>query len=467
MILKNKRILLVGLGRLGGGVAAAQFFIEQGARLTVSDALSEDILKNSLQKLKGLPITYILGVQTPKNIHQYDGIVCNQAVSIRSEVVHQAKKHNIPFFNDFTLFLNLLNTQSHQPYIGVTGTRGKTTITTWVGHILSPAIVGGNIPRQGSFTVFKKITHTPQRPVVLELSSFQLEYIQKKMEGPRVAVISNLYQDHLNRHGTMKEYVRCKSQIFLNQTKKDILILNADNAYTKEFLTFKPKAQIWMVSRKKLKRGVWGMYAQNDILYFQNTTGVQEIIRIPKSYKNHHTYNLMQALCAARAYGKEWSQIIQRVETLPQIPFRQEIVMQNKHYTVINDSAATSPEGTVAAVTDCLPQKGPYALICGGTDKQLDFTHLARSIKKYVDPQRLFLLQGSGTQKLITALQRERYILVSENIHETLKELIITVQKKTSRGHIIFSPACASFEKFKNEFDRGRKFTSLAKKYFM
>lgn len=467
MVLKNKKILLVGLGRLGGGVAAARFFISQRARLTVSDSLSKETLSVSLKKLHGLPITYNLGVTTPDHITQYDIIVCNQAVSIRSEVVEQARKAGIPYYNDFTIFLDLLHSQPHQPYVGVTGTRGKTTVTTWIGHLLRPAIVGGNMPRNGSFTVFEKILHTLQRPIVLELSSFQLEYVQKKMEGPRVAVITNLYQDHLNRHGTMEEYLRCKSHVFMNQTKDDVLILNADNIYTKEFLSLKPKARVWMVSRQKLLRGVWGMYEHKGILYFQTPKGKQEILRTPGVYNNHQIYNLMQALCAARAYGEEWSHIIERVSTLPQIPFRQQIILQNKKFTVINDSAATSPEGAVAAILNCVPHKGPYAFICGGTDKQLNFTPLAQVIKKEIPPQKLFLLQGSGTKKLLQALAKERYSFKTEQAFETLEEIMRGIKRKTPRGVIVFSPACASFEKFKNEFNRGRKFTALAKKYFV
>ena len=467
MMLKNKKILLVGLGRLGGGVAAARFFISHGARLTVSDALSKEILRPSLKKLRGLPITYELGVPTPKNIGHYEMIVCNQAVSLHSDVVQRAKKAHIPFFNDFTTLLHLLKTQPHQPYIGVTGTRGKTTITTWIGHLMQPALVGGNMPRNGSFTIFEKIVHAPQRPIVLELSSFQLEYVQKGMEAPHVAVVSNLYQDHLNRHGTMEAYAQSKAWIFKNQTSKDILILNADTPSTKTFLALKPKAHLWLVSRKKLARGVCGMYEQRGVLYFQTKTDTHEILQVPETYQNHHMYNLMQALCAARAYGTAWSHIVQRVSTLPQVPFRQQIILQNYVYTVVNDSAATSPEGAIAAIQNCVPHTGPYAFICGGTDKQLDFTPLARVIKKDISPQRLFLLQGSGTKKLLQALIKEKYPLKMKQVFETLEELLQEVKKKTPRGSIVFSPACASFEKFKNEFNRGRKFTAFAKKYFV
>ena len=463
---RHKKVLLVGLGRLGGGVAAARFFVEQGARLTVSDALTKDILRPSLNKLKDLPITYELGIKTPTHISGYDMVVCNQAVSINSEVVRLAKKARIPYFNDLTTLLSLLEGTPHQPYIGVTGTRGKTTVTTWIGHLIKPSIVGGNMPRNGSFTIFNKIKNKPNLPVALELSSFQLEYVQKGMEAPRVAVVTNLYQDHLNRHGTMEEYARCKANLFINQSSKDVLILNADDAYTKKFLSFKPRAMVWMVSRKKLSKGVWGMYEQKGICYLRDASGVREIIRVPEGFKDHQIYNLMEALCAARAYGKEWSSIVKRVATLPQIPFRQQVVLQTKKYVVINDSAATSPEGAVAAIRAYVPKDGVYACICGGTDKQLDFSVLARTIKEKVNPKKLFLLQGSGTQKLVEALKKEKYNFIVDHIFETLGELVLSVRRNTPRGIIIFSPACASFEKFKNEFHRGRQFTKLVKRYF-
>ena len=466
-IFNNKRVLLVGLGRLGGGVAIARFLAQKGAFLTVSDALSEKILRASIKKLKKYHILYELETAVPQNIASYDMVVCNQAVSIHSEVVKQAKKFNIPFFNDFTLLLALLKTQSHQPYIGITGTRGKTTTTIWISHLMGKnTIVGGNMPSKGSLSVFEKITKQPSSHIVLELSSFQLEYVQKGTEAPHISIITNLYQDHLNRHKTIKEYIRCKANIFLNQKKNDTLILNADDFCVKQFLAYKPKAHIWLVSRKKLPVGAVGMYEQRGILIFQEKNRTQEIIEVPIQYGTHEIYNLMQAMCAAYRQGVLWNTIVGRVATLPTIPFRQQVIIKNKNYTVINDSAATSPEGTSAAIEKFFLINKNTVLLCGGTDKQLNFTSLARVIQKYIEPRNLFLLNGSGTKKLIAALAKEKY-RTRNQVYENLEDIARAVQKGTKRGVILFSPACASFEKFKNEFDRGRCFNKIARTYFV
>ncbi len=472
-LFKNKKVLLVGLGRLGGGVASAKFLIANGARLTVTDMGSEKDLKNSLSKLKRLNIKYILGGHRESDFKNNDIIVFNQAVSFFSKWVKLARKYKKPFFNETTLFLNLI--QKENPKIGciaVTGTRGKTTTAAWINYFLKSAIIGGNIPTAGFLKIIgKAIAVADKTPLVLEMSSFQLEYMTGGLKAPRVAVITNLHVDHLNRHSTMENYAKAKSNIFLNQTKNDFLILNFDDKNKKLFLEppagGKPKGKIFFISLKPLPKKINGLFFNENKIYFQSFDSTRdkckkEFVIEVKGFSPHQKYNLLSSLLAAHLFGKNWRDLIKKISTLPEIPFRQQIVFDNGNLRIVNDSTATSPEGVIAALQR-FGDDNPV-LIAGGTDKDLDFKNLAKEIKKKVSEKNLYLLNGSATKKLIIELNNLKYFKKQPKLFENLRDVLNSA--KIKKGIILLSPGAASFEKFKNEFDRGRKFNKLVKEIF-
>lgn len=534
-LIKNKKILLVGLGRLGGGVSTAKFLVENGAKLTVTDLNSKNELKNSLAKLKkykinphtifgkdydvskslkpkptsslngrdnkassknGAGVKYTLGEHKEEDFLNNDIIVFNQAVSVYNKWVQFARKNKKQIETDLSLMLKILNVEKPQTeYIAITGTRGKTTTTTWTHHFLKPAFIGGNIPELAPLKVLDKIlvslakakaTRGQQAPVdakalaarqgeknislVLEIPSYQLEYFElnKKLKAPKVAVITNLYIDHLNRHGDMKNYALAKSRIFSNQTKKDFLILNfdIDNGL---FLKQKPKGKVFYVSLKPLPADKNGLYFYGDGIYFQKDK-VNDFIAPAQSagwrISQHQKYNLLMALLAAYLYkGEGWGKLVDKIETLPEVKFRQEIILKNKKLTVINDSAATSPEATIAAIERFKSKR--FVLITGGTNKQLDFKDLAKEINKNVALENLYLLNGSGTSKLVAELRGlKRGKTRKFNVSESLEDMVKEIKKRKDVNCIVFSPGAASFEKFKNEFDRGEKFDNLIKVTF-
>jgi UDP-N-acetylmuramoylalanine--D-glutamate ligase len=182
-------------------------------------------------------------------------------------------------------------------------------------------------------------------------------------------------------------------------------------------------------------------------------------------------------MLAAYIHAHQWPEIIRKIKTLPAIPFRQEIILKNKNLTVANDSAGTSPDAVMAAISRfSAPQgrtlkipKGPtfsrrnLILITGGTDKNLDFKDLAKKIKKNIKKNNLFLLEGSATRKLVAELGKMGY---KAKTHSSLLSILQSVKKIPGKKTIVFSPGAASFEKFKNEFDRGNKFNNLIKKLF-
>lgn len=457
-MLKDKKILLVGLGILGGGEAIAKFLLKQGTKLTITDLRNRKVLNPTIKRLPYKKIKFILGKHRKIDFKNNDIIVFNPAVSIFSPWVKLAKIYRKPIENDLTMFLEMLDFRyPTSPYIAVTGTRGKTTVATWINYFLANSVLGGNMPNKGLLGILKK----KARLFILELSSFQLEFIRKGFMAPKIAIVTNFYNDHLNRYRDMANYLDQKAKIFLNQTKNDFLILNNDNKYTKEFLKKKPKSRIYYFSLKKLPTNKNGLFFNRDKTYFQENARLFAIAdkRSFSDLADYQKVNLLAALLGAYLYERNWIKFIKKIKNFPPIPFRQEIVYQNKNLTIINDTVATSPEATIAALERFKNYKNSLILIIGGTDKNLEFKELSGKIKKYIRKENLYLLEGSATKKLIQELKENKL-----KIFNNLKEILLDIKQNKKTGIILFSPASASFEKFKNEFDRGRQFNKLIKK---
>ena len=432
----------------------ANFLSKKGAKLTITDNKDGESLRQSIKKLKGGNIKFILGEHRKKDFKNNDIIVFNSAISIFSPWVKLAKKYKKTIENDLTLFLK--NKDPKTEFIAITGTRGKTTTVFWINHFLSGSILGGNIPEKGLLKIVNKNT----KMFVLELSSFQLEYMKKGLPPPRVAVITNLYNDHLNRYDTFKNYLNIKSKIFLNQTKDDFLVLNANGKYTKDFLSRKPKSKIYYFSLKNLSKDKNGLFFNGPKIYFQENRKNKIVYKI-SGLPEHQKSNLLTSLLGAYLYRQNWNELIKKIKTLPSVPFRQEIVFENKNLKIINDTVATSPDGTIAALEKFKKFKDKLILIAGGTDKNLEFQELASKIKKYIKKENLYLLDGSATRKLIQEMKEKKM-----KVFNNLKEILLNINQRNPKAIVLFSPASASFEKFKNEFDRGKKFNKLVKSIF-
>ncbi|GBD34489.1 UDP-N-acetylmuramoylalanine--D-glutamate ligase [bacterium HR35] len=545
--LKNKKVLILGLGVLGGGLATAKWFFKKGAKLRVTDLKTKKELKKSIDKLnkfinsssilsqyKSLSkenirvnprnnyprksvVRYILGKHRKEDIDWADIIAVNPGVSYKNELVKYALSKNKEVVNDCYLFFKY----AKGDIIAITGTRGKTTTTTWIYELLKNAdfrrfdadlrrlnkkniLLGGNQPDKGLLKILDK---TKENSVsVLELSSFQLEFYTQNLKAPKIAIITCLLRDHLNRYENMEEYAKAKANIFINQKKDDYLILNYDNQWTKFFLKLKPKSQVYFVSLKPLPKNLKGAFIKNNNLIIRDEKDIEifdtqtnaDITYFREIYGEHNVYNLLFAVLAVYLYLKDKSLNIEKFKKylqkqifkLKTPPFRQEIVYQNKNLIIVNDSAATTPDATIAAIRRFGQN---LILITGGTDKNLDFKELAKEIKNKIKPENLFLLNGSATKKLIDELKKLKYPIKEENIFEDLKKIVfrilnqyksyfhlynnqrLSVYKKRISVYpfnnpyesvvILFSPASASFEKFKNEFDRGKKFNKYIRQF--
>ncbi len=459
--MKGKKVLMVGLGILGGGLGTARFLLKQGVKLVITDKREKSILQSTISKLPKT-IQYTLGRHIQKDFKSADFIIVNPAVPRYGEWITYATSIGKSVFNDLTLFLDQF--PNNKKYIAITGTRGKTTTTLWIHHMIESSIIGGNIPHSGPLAVI----HKKGNPFVLELSSFQLEYMKQDLKAPHIALITNLYQDHLNRHGTMDEYIRSKSHIFLNQTKEDYLIINSDNSYSKNFLSYKPQSRVLCISISAGSSHYEGIYIDKGYIYVRMDGKVKKIIKSPFS-SDFENQNLMGAMLVAYLYTKDWQAIVTKIKTLPYAPMRREVIIQKKNTTVVNDSAGTSPDATIALLSTY--RKTPRSqkiLITGGTNKMLDFKEWAQHIQKEVDSQNLFFFEGSATLIMIDELRKLRYFKKDEIVHvfSSLKDIVVHVSNRKGKKVVLFSPSSASFEKFKNEFDRGNMFTRISHRYF-
>ena len=477
---QDKKILIVGLGVLGGGVATTKWFLKRGAEITVTDLKSREELKKSICALgnDAKKIKFILGAHNEEDFKQADLIVVNPAVKILgNKFLETAMRLKKPVTNDLALFLD----EVKNPIIAVTGTRGKTTTTNWIAHFLKahfPKIhASGNSSDEALLALSERFSKDKKTPAVLELSSFQLEIANRATRAPDIAVVTNLYQDHINRHDAIKNYALAKANIYKNQTERQKLILNFDNEWARYFVNQKPKANVYFISLRPLPKNMNGVYVRGNTVVFrdgkkESVVYGEQTLKLLWARGEHNLYNFLNAALASFLAGVSWKEIEKRIATLPDIFLRQEIIIKKKNFIVVNDSAGTSPDAAIAALKR-FSREGKIIFITGGTDKQLEFKKLADEIKNTIEPENLFFLNGSATRKLMRELETRHYFRnKKKNTFEDLKDVLLAAHKKMSGTYshlpiiVLFSPGAASFEKFRNEFDRGEKFGEYSKQIF-
>ncbi len=412
-LFKNKKVTIMGLGLLEGGVGAAKFFCKQGANVLVTDLKTKKQLKESVDKLKGLSIEFVLGKHRKEDFINTDLVIKNPSVPADSSYLKIAKKHKIPIKNDISIFFDLCQA----PIIGITGTKGKSTTATLIYLLLkkkyNKTFLAGNIGIS-PLEILSKITKKSK--VILELSSFELEDLK---QSPHVAVITTLFPDHLNRYKNFREYIEAKKPIFKYQKKNDILILNYDNPEVKKLASEAP----------------------SKVLFFRNSC-------------------ISAALAVAKLFKISKKDIKKILSNFKGVPNRQELIATKKGVKYINDTTATTPQSVILAINTFkkrFPNSG-IILIAGGLDKNLNYKNLAEEIKRNVNS--LILLPGTTSKKIKKGLEKFDKIYLVKSMREAVKKAARLAQK----GDIVLlSPGAASFNLFKNEFDRGEQFKEAVK----
>lgn len=455
--LKDKKITVMGLGLNQGGLGVAKFLAESGAQLLITDLKREGELAQSLAKLKEFSnIQYVLGQHRAQDFSNTDMVIRNPAVPNDSEYLRIAKRHNVPVETDLSLFFKICPSQN---FIAVGGTKGKSTVSNLIYHTFSRAqkniVYAGNIGIS-VFEVLPKIT--PDTIVLLEISSWQLEGLSKIHFKPRVSVLTNILADHLDRYDSFPDYVLAKKLIFKNQSQTDYLITNMDNPITKN-INNETNANVFLFSTKA--EPIQGSYLKDDKLLFKYRDRLTEFysigdIPLPGI---HNVSNVLAASIVFFLHELPLHAIQKSIETFPGVPNRLEKVRFLRGITFYNDTCATTPDATIAAIQSF--PKEPLIIILGGKDKNLDYNELCDTLKAKENIIKLIILhhpEYSASKLICQKLQRmglDKKIELCSSMSEAVKK---AYKQATPETKIILSPAAASFGMFANEFERGYYF---------
>ncbi len=426
--LRHLKVLIWGLGISGGGVNIAKYFLTHGSEVRITDLKTETELAESIQELKGFEnIQYTLGEHREKDFLWADLIIKNPAIPPSSKWNHFIEDNSLNVEMELNLFLKYFPGK----VIGITGTRGKSTTTELIFQTLKESgmnvFTGGNNKQP---LLLKLDNATEDQIAVVEMSSFQLYSTEI---SPNIAVVTNIYPDHLDWHEDIDDYINAKQNIVRFQKKEDYKILNTENATVEKHFVDCGKGQVVEVKKKNLS------LSEDDM----NLKG------------EHNLYNAELAVGVARILqisGEITSNVLEKFQTLQ---FRHQEIANIEGVRFINDSCSTTPEGLIAAL-ERFKKEGRVLLIAGGVSKNLDLTRVAESIKSSV--HKAFILDGTFYHSIKDLLATD----IMKGPFSSLPEILNKIEKTTKPGDIVlFSPGAASFNMFENEWDRGRKFDQL------
>ena len=430
-VFEGKKITVMGLGLLGRGVGDARFLAQQGAILTITDLKTAQELESSLAQLEEFSnITYVLGEHRLEDFRDRDFILKAAGVPLDSVYIAEAESAGIPIKMSASWFMEL----SGLPVVGVTGTRGKSTVTHMLHNIMRsaeiPVVLGGNV--RGVSTLALLDTVTPDHHALFELDSWQCQGFGDAKLSPQLSVFTTFMSDHMNYyHDSMERYLADKANIFLYQTPEDTLVLGAQCAELVTDAYPEGMAAHVVVASGHDFREDW-------------------TLQIPGE---HNRYDAALAVEAARALYIDDEIIKEALELFTGVPGRLQKIRTKNGVDFYNDTTATTPDATIAAI-EALPE-GKIVLIMGGADKGLDVEKLMQIVSQKV--KSIVFLAGSGTERV-------RHLFPQAPVCETLSEAVTVAASRASEGDsVVLSPAFASFGMFKNEYDRGDQFDTLIK----
>jgi len=442
MEVKGKRILVVGLGK--SGVAAALFLEAHGARVTVSDAKTEEELRSEIPALLDKGITVEAGGHGDRTFRDQDLIVVSPGVPYEIAQLQQARSQGVPVIGEVELASRFL--KGH--LVAITGSNGKTTTTALTGEVISmggyESLVGGNI---GTPAISLAGESTDDTYNVLEISSFQLETIESF--HPQIAVVLNVTPDHLDRHRSLQAYISAKARIFENQSRDDYAVLNADDP-TCLRLADDCRAHTRFFSRKgELKHGAY--VKEGKIYWREEESGEQEIMPVAGiTLKGaHNLENVLAAVCVGRLVNVEPHRIRRAVEEFKAVEHRLEFVANIRGVDYYNDSKATNVDATTKALESF---SSGIHIILGGKDKGSDYSVLNPLLKSRA--KRVYTI-GAAAAKIESQIAG-----AAEIVHaETLENAVRRAAEAAAPGDVVLlAPACASFDQFENYEHRGRVF---------
>ena len=425
----GKRITFMGLGLLGRGIGDVTFLAGCGAELLVTDRKSAEELSGSLAQLAQYKdISYILGEHRLEDFKNCDMVIKAAGVPLDSPYIAEARKNGIPVYMTTALFAKFAR-EAGATVVGITGTRGKSTTTHLIYHVLKNlgrrVHLGGNVRGLSTLALIPEVQAGDV--AVLELDSWQLQGFGDLKLSPGIAVFTNLMPDHLNYYPTMEQYFEDKANVFKNQKDGDTLFV-----------------------RDEVRSLVEGARPP-----------VTPVVppALPKEWKlrlrgEHNRENAALAAAALRALGVAEEKIRAGLESFESVEGRLQLLTEKNGCAVYNDNNATTPDATVAALKS-FDKK--VVLIAGGADKGLDTAPLLRAMAEH--SKKVLLLEGTGTDRIKNELPNTTiYCSVIDAVKDAL-------DAAAPGDVVLFSPGFASFGLFKNEYDRNDQFIRAVQAY--
>ena len=456
---EGKQVVMIGAARQG--IALSRYLASQGARVILNDRRSDEELNSVREELASDRITWVTGAHPLEILTGTDLVCLSGGVPLSLPIVEEATRRNIPLSNDSQIFLEAVPC----PVIGITGSSGKSTTTALVGEIArqhyalrKPASriwVGGNIGNP----LIQDIDQIQAEDIaVMELSSFQLEIMTR---SPGIAAILNLTPNHLDRHVSMAQYVSAKSHILTHQSPADMAVLNRDDPRVRELYPEVKGRQITFgINPPHNKQDA--TYFKRGKLYLQASGQVAKIVRLDQINLRgtHNLYNVLAAIAISAAAGFSLQAIYEGIIAFEGVPHRLEFVREWGGAAWYNDSIATSPERTMAALRAF---DEPIVLLAGGRDKDLPWQDLADLIRQKVDHLVLF---GEAADLIRQTLGEtevgERPMTVDRC--DSLEEAVSQAAERVSPGDVVLlSPGGTSFDEFIDFEDRGKRFKQWVK----
>jgi UDP-N-acetylmuramoylalanine--D-glutamate ligase len=424
--MKGKRVLVMGLGKHGGGVGVARWLARRGCRVTITDLATKDDLAESLAALADVRIEkFLLGGHDSADFRRAEWIVVNPAVTLGHHLLAAARAQRKKITSEIELFLE------HCPatVIGVTGTTGKSTTCAMLAEIFRHAgrctWLGGNIGH--SLLDELRFMHASDI-VIAELSSFQLAHLSRKANMPRVAVVTNCTPNHLDWHGGWDWYVAAKQRI-VTRKPEQIVVLNQRDRFVRQWCKVAGVESVPLVDASHLPE-LW----------------------VPGE---HNRQNAVLAATVATMMGVDGGTLYDALGNFRGLPHRLALVQEVAGRRFYNDSKATSPAATEAALASV---KGPTWLLAGGSETHQDWHRLARQV---TSTARGAIFFGASRKALHEAVKKARQPYRVASV-ETLADAVALAFERSQPGDcILLSPACPSFDQFADFAERGRLFEEL------
>lgn len=457
--LAGKRVTVMGLGVLGGGVGVATFLAEHGALVTVTDLRDERVLGESIDALFDLPITFHLGAHEIEDFSAdgADMVVRNPGVPMTSPYLKAAQEDRVAIEMEMSLFFRFCPA----PILGVTGTKGKTTVSALIGEILrhwNPrTLLAGNM---GVSAMVELDRLDPSTPVAIELSSFQIEALNDHRLSPHVAVLTNISEDHLDRYDDFGHYARTKLGLTHAMQSDDVVVYNREDPIV---ATVEHRTQADLFPFGLEDSGDKGAWRSLDRFVVRDD-GVE--LSFDKSdvlalSGDHGALNALAAIGGAHVYGVPAWAIQRGLASFTGVANRLEEVATVDGVLYVNDTSATAPAAAVAGTRVLAPRAHELHLIAGGADKRTDLTPFADALSE--SRSRVYLLDGTATPTL-AGLLAQRDVSV-EGTFGSMEEAVNVAARMATAGDIVaLSPGCASFGMFRNEFDRGEQFRAAVRR---